>query len=420
MFAVVLSVAVATPTNKERHDLNWEPSRQAALGQLGAFTPRAGGAYASKRNFDLGTGHHEGVSCLSPWISNRLLLEEEVLAKTLSKHTYQSAEKFVSEVFWRGYFKGWLEHRPQVWARYRTNLTDYVKQLERDVSLRRRYEEAVSAKTGIDCFDHWVRELTQTGYLHNHARMWFASIWIFTLEIPWELGADFFYRHLLDGDAASNTCSWRWVGGLHTKGKSYAARASNISKYTNGRFDPTGLARDATPLQEPPLPAPIVPCLEACDIPLGRIGLILCEEDCSPDRLPLATSPTAVLALLDPSPRSVLASSPMVDAFTRGCVSEAAKLAKEKWQADCQEIDSSDWTAVIADWVNKNDLDALATARVPLGPTRKRLMKACRDLDVPLVEVTRPYDAAVWPHAKAGFFGLRKKIPSILSQLGLN
>jgi deoxyribodipyrimidine photo-lyase len=66
-----------------------------------------------------------------------------------------------------------------------------------------------------------VQELVETGYLHNHARMWFASIWIFTLRLPWELGADFFLRHLLDGDAASNTLSWRWVAGLHTKGKHY-------------------------------------------------------------------------------------------------------------------------------------------------------------------------------------------------------
>jgi len=68
--------------------------------------------------------------------------------------------------------------------------------------------------------------------------MWFASIWIFTLELPWRIGADFFYRNLLDGDAASNTLSWRWVAGLHTRGKAYAAESWNIEKFTGGRFDP--------------------------------------------------------------------------------------------------------------------------------------------------------------------------------------
>ncbi len=96
----------------------------------------------------------------------------------------------------------------------------------------------LSGSTGIDCFDHWAQELADTGYLHNHARMWFASIWIFTLELPWQLGADFFLTRLLDADPAANTLSWRWVAGLHTPGKHYLARASNIEKFTLGRFNP--------------------------------------------------------------------------------------------------------------------------------------------------------------------------------------
>ena len=86
--------------------------------------------------------------------------------------------------------------------------------------LRRAFEGAVTGSTGIDGFDDWARELTHTGWLHNHARMWFAFIWIFTLELPWALGADFFLRHLVDGDPASNTLSWRWVAGLYTRAKS--------------------------------------------------------------------------------------------------------------------------------------------------------------------------------------------------------
>ncbi|MCK7502530.1 MAG: hypothetical protein MZW92_81430 [Comamonadaceae bacterium] len=89
--------------------------------------------------------------------------------------------------------------------------------------------------------------------LHNHARLWFASLWIFTLELPWALGADFFLRHLLDGDPASNTLSWRWVVGLQTPGKIYLARADNIARFTAGRFPAvTGLATAARPLREVP------------------------------------------------------------------------------------------------------------------------------------------------------------------------
>ena len=78
--------------------------------------------------------------------------------------------------------------------------------------------------------------------------MWFASIWIFTLRLPWALGADFFLRHLIDADAASNTLSWRWGAGLQTVGKTYLARTENIARYTNGRFAPRGLAHDGTQL----------------------------------------------------------------------------------------------------------------------------------------------------------------------------
>jgi len=79
--------------------------------------------------------------------------------------------------------------------------------------------------------------------------MWFASIWIFTLNLPWELGARFFMKHLLDGDAASNTLSWRWVAGIQTQGKNYLARESNIRKFTNQRYVNTSLNENAPPLE---------------------------------------------------------------------------------------------------------------------------------------------------------------------------
>ena len=63
--------------------------------------------------------------------------------------------------------------------------------------------------------------------------MWFASIWIFTLKLPWQLGAAFFLEYLYDGDVASNTLSWRWVAGIHTKNKAYFASAENIQKYSS-------------------------------------------------------------------------------------------------------------------------------------------------------------------------------------------
>ncbi len=217
---------------------DWIPTRAAGDAIMAGFTPRMGRRYANGRNTDHGPGQHKAVSVLSPYIRRRLVLEQDAVAAALAAHGPDDAEKFVQEVIWRGYFKGWLERRPQVWASYRAGLKADLAALDRDRRLRRDVDRAMAGQTGLECFDAWATELVDTGYLHNHARMWFASIWIFTLGLPWQLGADFFYRHLLDGDAASNTLGWRWVAGLHTRGKPYPADVQNIATFTNGRFSP--------------------------------------------------------------------------------------------------------------------------------------------------------------------------------------
>ena len=192
-------------------------------------------SYAKSRNYDFGNNKRGNVSNLSPYIRRRIIHEEEVIFSCLEKYDYQRIEKFIQEIFWRTYWKGWLEGRPKVWCDYLAELKIIEDNLNNS-NFFKDYNKAINAQTGIDCFDNWVKELKEHGYLHNHARMWFASIWIFTLNLPWELGANFFYRNLLDADAASNTLSWRWVAGLHTSGKFYLARQDNIEKYSNHKF----------------------------------------------------------------------------------------------------------------------------------------------------------------------------------------
>jgi len=178
------------------------PTRTAALEKLARFVPYAGAEYAKRRNYDLGAGRHSHVSTLSPYLRHRLITEEEVLQAVLARHSLHAAEKFVQEVFWRTYWKGWLEMRPSVWTEYEIARSDAWNAVQTQSGLRSLWEDACSGQTGIDAFDTWARELVETGYLHNHARMWFASVWVFTLRLPWALGADFFLRHLLDGDVA--------------------------------------------------------------------------------------------------------------------------------------------------------------------------------------------------------------------------
>jgi len=132
-----------------------------------------------------------------------------------------------------------LELRPQVW----TDFIEDLKGLKEDDN----YKKAINGETQIECFNDWVKELKENNYLHNHTRMWFASIWIFTLELPWQLGAEFFMQHLFDGDAASNTLGWRWVSGVQTQGKHYLASEWNIKKFTNNRFQNIKLNENAPP-----------------------------------------------------------------------------------------------------------------------------------------------------------------------------
>ena len=219
--------------------------REQALKSLNDFSENFLNNYAKDRNFDNGAAQRSNTSCLSKYITHRIIDEQEVILSAHSKYSYVKIEKFVQEVFWRTYWKGWLELRPKVWQIYKQDLIK-LEQETKNIN----YQNAINAATSIECFNDWVKELKQTGYLHNHARMWFASIWIFTLKLPWQLGADFFLRHLLDGDAASNTLSWRWVAGLQTKGKNYLATSWNINKFSKKKYNNLKLNENASPIFE--------------------------------------------------------------------------------------------------------------------------------------------------------------------------
>ena len=95
---------------------HFPPTRTEALRRLNGFVPHAARDYAARRNYDLGPGAHEGVSSLSPYIRTRLVTEAEIVTAVLGRFSLKSAEKFVQEVFWRTYWKGWLELRPAVWT----------------------------------------------------------------------------------------------------------------------------------------------------------------------------------------------------------------------------------------------------------------------------------------------------------------
>ena len=221
----------------------FEASRAKAIEKLNHFVENNLTDYSRLRNFDFAPEGRSNVSCLSPYITHGIINEKEIIKKSLDKFSFAKNEKFIQEVLWRTYWKGWLELRPNVWNDYLIEL----KKTREDFKDNKEYLNAIEGKTNIECFNYWVNELKENNYLHNHSRMWFASIWIFTLGLPWQLGAEFFMQHLYDGDAASNTLGWRWVAGIQTQGKHYLASEWNIKKFTNNRFQNIKLNENAPP-----------------------------------------------------------------------------------------------------------------------------------------------------------------------------
>ena len=221
----------------------FEASRAKAVDQLNNFIEQNLTDYSKLRNFDFGPDNRSNISCLSPYITHGIINELEVINKSLKKFSFVKNEKFIQEVMWRVYWKGWLELRPNVWSDYLIELDKLRDEFKND----QNYLNVIEGKTNIECFNQWVNELKENNYLHNHTRMWFASIWIFTLELPWQLGAEFFMQHLYDGDTASNTLGWRWVAGVQTQGKHYLASEWNINKFTNNRFQNIKLNENASP-----------------------------------------------------------------------------------------------------------------------------------------------------------------------------
>ncbi|GAB2499093.1 FAD-binding domain-containing protein [Arenimonas alkanexedens] len=402
---------------------DFSASRAAGLEAMASFVPAMGKRYANGRNADHGPGAHKAVSRLSPYIRRRLVTEPEVVAAAMAAHGPEMAEKFVEEVFWRTYFKGWLERRPQVWSSYTLGLQADLAAMESDRKLRRSVERAIDGQTGLACFDAWASELVETGYLHNHARMWFASIWIFTFGLPWRLGADFFYRHLLDGDAASNTLGWRWVAGLHTRGKPYAARADNIKTCTHGRFAPRpGDLADVSQGLEATEPDGLPPVLALRDIvaPIAGVptALLITDEDCRLEDFALSGLNICTTATLATSHlRSPLPVAEAVERFESGALADTA--ARAGVSAVALRADDP---KALAMWAESAGAVQIVTPYVTRGPIHDWLREGAPSLagnGITLTEWRREWDSEIWPSATAGFFKVRQKIPQTLADLGL-
>ncbi|MEM8868188.1 MAG: FAD-binding domain-containing protein [Verrucomicrobiota bacterium] len=383
------------------------PTKWAALNALGQFLPRAGFDYAANRNFDNGPSSESSVSKLSPWVRVRMLPEWDIVSAVLEEHCPNEAAKFIDEVCWRTYWKGWLELRPSVWTDYLQDQSALLQSHQKHIG----YHEAIEGRTGIDSFDAWNQELVEINYLHNHARMWYASIWVHTLKLPWQLGADWFLRHLLDGDAASNTLSWRWVAGLHTRGKTYCAQPDNIRKYTKGRFTVDApLASEPVDLGEPDVPKPSSLAQSNSPTSKGlRLGLLVTDDDLSVvDWLPSSYPVVTAASFSNESAYRSHGISEAVIHFRRDALSS---LELSQLLVSSNEV---------VKWAQENELDGIITASPIVGFNQPALRDITKQLGAVGTECFTKrhwWDELFFPHATHGFFRFKKAIPKMLSRL---
>ncbi len=379
--------------------MHFVTSRQEALDELNKFIENNISNYSTKRNFDFGVTNRSNVSCLSPYITHRLITEYETTKLVLKKFPFQKVDKFIQEIFWRIYWKGWLELRPRVW-------TDFVEDLK-NIKESEKYLKAVNSETEIKCFNDWVKELKNFNYLHNHTRMLFASIWIFTLGLPWQKGAEFFMKHLYDGDAASNTLSWRWVAGIQTKGKNYLAKSWNISKFTNNKYKNVKLNETALP---------IIDKREYKISPVQNKNsedendhLIVFENEMNIDFLDLKKYKKIYFVLLENKSRLLKLSSKVID-FKKNII-------KSQFNENKHETELLDENSLLHFVKTTKSFDVVYPS---IGENFSFLKRLIRNNNLNINFITRKEDEFCWKFSNKGYFNFKSNIPIILSTFKLN
>jgi len=378
-------------------------------------------AYASARNH-VKPGH-ENVSRLGACIRFRTLLEDEIIEESLKQHPFQVAEKWLQEICWRRYWRGWLEMRPEVWRKWRQQVRFSRQTLPAETLAR---AEAVSSgRSGVACMDKIARELIETGYLHNHARMWWASFWIHVEQLPWELGADFFFRYLLDADPASNTLSWRWVAGLQTPGKTYLVRLSNIEKYAPSylRGNEAGSERleDGVVSAQSPQEianierSPLIHYPTSLAQANGRRGLWLHTDDLSPEIGPLADlAPVSIAAYFsEPVYKTIYDLSPQRIASLRAVTQDGLDRAAAHFTCPATVVEAEDPVLGLGAWAKEASLSEVVTFAPLIGPVHdilSRLKLRLGELDIRLTLIRRPSDATAFSFATGGFFPFWQKM----------
>ena len=364
--------------------------------QLKNWMPKSKDFYPSYRNYDV-TGK-QTTSKLSSAISSGIIKESDII-RSLNEHGVSTSNKFLEEVFWRIYFRGYFETHPSIWQSYKECLS-VDKQFKGE-----DYQNAIDGNTGILCFDDWLNDLYNKGYLHNHTRMWFASIWIFTLKLPWTLGCDLFMKYLSDADEASNILSWRWVAGLHTSKKPYVARASNIKKYTD-KYHPVNELNESPKSIHEDKNHNYVPMVFNSKIP-QRCSMLVIDNFFDVDGINLSNTKIDSFYVLDTSSFN----KRTIDRISIQSKVEIIDYISKKINLTPITVSMSDISILFG--------RPLVTSMLRTGEFKDFLHKPMRELEksCDVSFLSRKIDELSWNHCKGGFFKLKSKVTSIVDTL---
>jgi len=363
--------------------------------------------YKGYRNQDLGDPSMNYVSGLSPAISRRIITEDEIVRQISKSFQYGSVDKFVDEICWRTYWKGWLEHRPAVWHDYLDDLTLLrEKNRKNEIFLR-----AVNGETGLECFDTWVNELKTHGYIHNHARMWFASIWVFFFDIPWQLGADFFYKNLLDADPASNTLSWRWVSGLQTRGKRYIATQNNIDRFTGNRFNfPKHFYVKEKEIVDNRVYEPEISIKYQNNFSNFKKGILIHEEDLS-----LSFVEENIPIIMQSKTYNPYGQTSLPINLANRSIENSIKRCKKNFGDN--NISTFDWSnpQKLRKWISDHDLKMVEVTAPTVGKFENLVPDTLNNMNIEISYKYHDWDLSFWRFSERGFFKLKKQIKKIVA-----
>ena len=206
--------------------LEWSGGRANALRKLNAIDAVQ---YGRNRNFINGAVTH-----LSPYLRHGCLSLSEAFAFVKKQFGLQG-EKLLMELAWRDFWR-------QVWFTNGNAIFSEMESPKVNLDYQPLSAAVKQAHTGLPCMDGFIKDLLDTGYMHNHARMWFASYVVHHLKMDWHEAADWFEAHLLDGDFASNHLSWQWVASTFSS-KPYYFNKENLERYTGGKYCDTCTAQ---------------------------------------------------------------------------------------------------------------------------------------------------------------------------------